>query len=111
MCEDQEDSFMDKNSIAEFELLEKECFTEDTSHTQKSTAMVKGTKAKKQVGNFDSKIKEQKGKKTVDFNNVQIIHDSPVKKTATEIISNLKSAHSDKNSDTLDEGRIDKLEL
>ena len=49
MCEDQEDSFMDKNSIAEFELLEKECFTEDTAHTQKSagTGTVKGTKAKK----------------------------------------------------------------
>ena len=30
ICEDNNESFADKNSIAEFELLEKECFSEAT---------------------------------------------------------------------------------
>lgn len=57
----------------------------------------------------DSKV-VGKNKKTVEFSNVQIIHESPVKKNASEIILNLKSATSDKQSECLDESRIDKLE-
>lgn len=37
MCDDQEDSFMDKNSIAEFELLEKECFSDGAHNTEKGS--------------------------------------------------------------------------
>ena len=34
MCDDREDSFCEKNSIAEFEMLEKECFQDETAPAQ-----------------------------------------------------------------------------
>ena len=32
MCDEREDSFCEKNSIAEFEMLEKECFEDDNQN-------------------------------------------------------------------------------
>lgn len=34
MCDDREDSFCEKNSIAEFEMLEKECFQDENNNRQ-----------------------------------------------------------------------------
>ena len=48
--------------------------------------------------------------KATEAANIQIIHESPIKKNATEIIQNLKSAQSEKQGENLDESQIDRLE-
>ena len=67
MCDDREDSFCEKNSIAEFEMLEKECFEDDQQVAEETTppqvAMVK----------TNSVNETSKGKKlvtTLDLNKV-----------------------------------------
>ena len=45
MCDDREDSFCEKNSIAEFEMLEKECFGDGEEDT--AQVMPKDTKPPK----------------------------------------------------------------
>jgi len=41
-CDDREDSFCDKNSIAEFEMLEMECFKDDDDTSSKPAAQQSG---------------------------------------------------------------------
>ena len=112
MCDDREDSFCEKNSIAEFEMLEKECFQDETAPTQNLQSKPNGTKPMKKVNGLDLKkvhARSPSGRKgisnlkpakntTATPKAVQIVEDSPVRQSAREILNNLKSASTDKNS-------------
>lgn len=115
MCDDPEDSFCEKNSIAEFEMLEKECFQDEVpQQVGANTAQQSKSKPQKQVAILD--LKKVANRKTPSAqqvtskrneSKVQIIHDSPVRKSAREILNNLKSASADEQSE---DGKLDKLE-
>ena len=136
---DEDDSFYDKNSIAEFEMLEKECFQEEGVPNQSARLAPQnhnagrlppsGNNAAKKVGMLDlGQVKRINGEKdaaaaTLKANGaggklgkksdkIQIRHESPLKQSARDIINNLKSTSTDKQSynNHSDESKLDKLE-
>jgi len=127
MCDEREDSFIEKNSIAEFEMLEKECFQDEAASkpinlskqmgakNRKSSALDHGKRSSGRPVDHTSKngAKTGAGAKTtvsiVDKN--QISHNSPVREHAREILNNLKSCSTEKQSSYhSDESKIEKLE-
>lgn len=123
MYDEREDSIIEKNSIAEFEQLEKECFQEEaaTKHINLSKQTPLGAKGKTRKSQLDGQGKHSSNvassktfaiaTKSVD--KLEQIEESPVRQSARELLNNLKSASPDKLSSAFqseDESKIERLE-